>query len=62
MTDNTKEDATPTPASRTRRDITVKFYDDEIVDICDMTKVDAVAPAVRSIVRKAIEEHRKAKA
>lgn len=36
----------------------VRLTDSEIAEIRDMTKVDLVGPAVRSIVLKAIERHR----
>lgn len=41
---------------------TVRFSESEIADIYAMTKVEAVAPAVRSIVLKAIEAHKNGKA
>ena len=47
---------------RKQRDITIRLWDDEIADVADITKVDAVAPGVVAIVRTRIEEHRKAKA
>ena len=34
----------------------IRFSDSEIAAVRDITKVDAVAPAVRSIVLKAIED------
>ena len=36
----------------------IRFADCEVADIRDITKVDAVAPAVRSIVLKEIERHK----
>lgn len=36
------------------KQITIRLTDSEIEDVRDLTKVDAVAPAVVSIVRKAI--------
>ena len=36
----------------------IRFSDSEVADIRDMTKVEAVAPAVRSIVLKEIEKHK----
>ena len=36
----------------------IRFSDSEIADIRDMTKVEAIAPAVRSIVLKEIEKHK----
>ena len=39
----------------------VRFSDSEITKIRDITKVEAVAPAVRSIVLKKIEETEAAK-
>ena len=41
---------------------TVRFSESEIADIYAMTKVEAVAPAVRSIVLKAIEDYKNGKA
>ena len=38
------------------RQINIRLTDAEIEAVRDITKVDAVAPAVVSIVRKAIEE------
>ena len=36
----------------------IRFSDSEVADIRDITKVDAVAPAVRSIVLKEIEKRK----
>lgn len=36
----------------------IRFTDSEVEDIRDYTKVEAVAPAVRSIVLKKIEEYK----
>ena len=36
----------------------IRFSDSEVADIRDITKVEAVAPAVRSIVLKEIEKHK----
>lgn len=36
----------------------IRFTDSEIEDIRNYTKVEAVAPAVRSIVLKEIEKHK----
>ena len=36
----------------------IRFSDSEVTDIRDITKVEAVAPAVRSIVLKEIEKHK----
>ena len=40
----------------------VQFFldDDEAAVLRDITKVDALSPAAKSIVRKAIDEYRKA--
>ncbi len=45
-----------------KRDITVSFTEAEIAAVRDITKVDAVAPGVVAIVRRAIEAHKKQKA
>ena len=36
----------------------IRFSDSEVADVRDITKVEAVAPAVRSIVLKEIEKHK----
>ena len=36
----------------------IRFSDSEVADVRDITKVEAVAPAVRSIVLKEIERHK----
>lgn len=36
----------------------IRFSDSEVADVRDITKVEAVAPAVRSIVLKKIEEYK----
>lgn len=36
----------------------VRLTDSEVAEIRDMTKVDAIGPAVRSIVLKEIERHK----
>ena len=36
----------------------IRFSDSEVIDIRDITKVEAVATAVRSIVLKEIERHK----
>ena len=38
------------------RQINIRLTDAEIAAVRDLTKVDAIAPAVVSIVRKAIEQ------
>lgn len=40
----------------TMKPYAIRFTDSEIAAVRDLTKVDAVAPAVRSIVLKAIED------
>ena len=51
MTEKTNE-------TRTRRDYSIKLYDDEVAAIRNITKVDAIAPAVVALLRKAIEENK----
>ena len=41
------------------RNITIRLTDAEIAAVRDLTKVDAVAPAVVAIVRKVIEKESK---
>ena len=36
----------------------IRFSDSEVADVRDITKVEAVAPAVRSIVLKEIEKRK----
>ncbi|MGN0843976.1 MAG: hypothetical protein ACI4QT_01995 [Kiritimatiellia bacterium] len=40
------------------RSYAIRFSDSEVADIRDMTKVEAVAPAIRSIVLKEIEKYK----
>lgn len=40
------------------RQINIRLTDAEIAAVRDLTKVDAIAPAVVSIVRKAIEQNK----
>lgn len=47
---NTTEDTLKTYA--------IRLTDSEAAEIRDMTKVDAIAPAVRSIILKEIERHK----
>ena len=42
----------------TLKSYAIRFADSEVADIRDITKVDAVAIAVRSIVLKEIERHK----
>jgi len=42
-----------------RRPYTILLTDTEVAAVRDMTKVDAVAPAVVAVVRKAMEAHEK---
>lgn len=42
-------------ATEERKPYTILLTDAEVADVRDITKVDAVAPAVVSIVRKMIE-------
>ena len=42
----------------TMKTYAIRFTDSEVESVRDITKVDAVAPAVRSIVLKKIEEHK----
>jgi hypothetical protein len=42
----------------TMKTYAIRFTDSEVEDIRDYTKVEAVAPAVRSIVLKKIEEYK----
>ncbi len=41
------------------RNVTIRMTDAEIAAVRDITKVDAIAPAVVSIVRKVIEKESK---
>ncbi len=50
------------PPEEEYRQINIRLSDEEIACVRDIVKVDAVAPAVVSIVRRAIEEYKKAKA
>ena len=43
------------------RDITIKLTPEEIAAVRDITLVDAVAPGVVQIVRRAIAEHQRNK-
>ena len=45
-------------ADETLKTYAIRFSDSEVADVRDMTKVEAVAPAVRSLVLKAIERHK----
>lgn len=42
----------------TMKTYAIRFTDSEVEGVRDITKVHAVAPAVRSIVLKKIEEHK----
>lgn len=42
----------------TLKPYTIRFADSEVAAVRDITKVDAVAIAVRSIVLKEIEKHK----
>lgn len=42
----------------TLKPYTIRFADSEVAAVRDITKVDAVATAVRSIVLKEIERHK----
>lgn len=42
----------------TMKTYAIRFTDSEVESVRDITKVYAVAPAVRSIVLKKIEEHK----
>ena len=42
----------------TMKTYAIRFTDSEVEDIRNYTKVEAVAPAVRSIVLKKIEEYK----
>ena len=42
------------------RDITIKLTAEEIADVRRITNVDAVAPGVVAIVRRAIAQHKEA--
>lgn len=41
------------------RNVTIRMTDAEIAAVRDITKVDAIAPAVMSIIRKTIEKESK---
>lgn len=47
-----------TPNEETLKTYAVRFSDSEVADVRDITKVEAVATAVRSIVLKEIEKHK----
>ena len=58
-TTKTTKDRTPKTPREQKRDIAISITEREIAAVRDITKVDAVAPAVLAIVRKAIELHAK---
>lgn len=47
----------PTEQTIERKPYTILLTDDEVAWVRDYTKVDAVAPAVVAVVRKAKEAH-----
>ena len=49
----------PDTPEKPKRDYTIRLDDDEVAAIREMTKVDAVAPAVVAIVRTAIEQRQR---
>lgn len=53
---STQQEMIMTSPEKILKTYAIRFSDSEVADIQDMTKVDAVAPAVRSIVLKEIEK------